>query len=167
MCEFETQKMLLTVLSSLHQDLAAINMEPLQNYSFDYSFEVKEPFSRLKKIIFECFCKQFGHNIQHGREFEFSIEANKSRCLDLFKVDEDLLPKLLRQNLICKSDIARMDKIAIRGTACSNRKFTAKSMRDEMNYYQVGVMTIDKETKVTAKLLDAEEMKWFESQYEI
>lgn len=60
-----------------------------------------------------------------------------------------------------------MDKIAIRGTACSNRKFTAKSMRDEMNYYQVGVMTIDKETKVTAKLLDAEEMKWFESQYEI
>ena len=78
-----------------------------------------------------------------------------------------MLPKLPTHNLICEIDLARMDKIAIRAAACSNRKFTAKSMRDDMTLYQADVKTIDKETRTIAKLLDKEEMKWFESQREI
>ena len=57
-----------------------------------------------------------------------------------------------------------MDKIAIRAAACSNRKFTAKGMKDDMTLYQARVVKIDKETKRIAKLLDEDQLKQLESQ---
>ena len=80
------------------------------------------------------------------------------------KVDPEVLPKLPVNNLICERDLSHMDKIAIRAASCSNRRFTAKSLRDDMTLYQVKVVNIDKETKEIAKLLDEEERKWFSSQ---
>ena len=122
MCELKTPKTLLTILPSLHEHLSNFNMDSPQKYSVNYSFDVKEPISRLEKYILECFCKQAAADLQrqHGQEFGFSIEGEKLCCSDLSKVDDELLPKLPTHNLICVTDLARMDKIAIRAAAWSN-----------------------------------------------
>ena len=119
--------------------------------------------------ILERFCKQGAIDLQrqHGRESGFCSDDEKPRCTDMTKVEPEVLTKLPVNNLICERDLSHMDKITIRAASCSNRYFTAKSMRDDMTLYQAKVVNIDKETKEIAKLLDEDERKWFSSQEEI
>ena len=49
-----------------------------------------------------------------------------------------------------------MDKIASRAAVCSNQKFTAKGMKDDMTLYQAKVTKIDKETKKFSNILDVD-----------
>ena len=60
-------------------------------------------------------------------------------------------------NLDCERDLAIMGKLAKRAVACSNRKFNAKGMKDEMTLYQAGHIKVGKETKQICKLLDEQE----------
>ena len=169
MCELETPETLLSILSALYHDFNNSSMDTLQKYTVEYSFEVKQPVSKLENYILERFCKQGAIDLQRqrGREFGFSNESEKPRCSDLTKVDPEVLSKLSVHNLLCETDLSHMDKIANRAASCSNRNFTAKSMRDDMTLYQAKVVSIDKETKAIAKLLDEDERKWFNGQEDI
>ena len=169
MCELENPHKLLELLPKLHDDLKRANMDTLKNYQVDYSFDLVEPVTNLEKFILEHFCMQGASDIQRqrGREFGFSKEGEKPRCTDLTTVDNVQLSKLPTHNLICERDLSQMDKIAIRAASCSNRNFTGRSMRDDMTLYQTHVVSVEKETREIAKLLDEHEKQWFISQEDI
>ena len=169
MCELENPHKLLELLPKLHDDLKRANMDTLKNYQVDYSFDLVEPVTNLEKFILEHFCMQGASDIQRqrGREFGFSKEGEKPRCTDLTTVDNVQLSKLPTHNLICERDLSRMDKIAIHAASCSNRNATGRSMRDDMTLYQTHVVSVEKETREIAKLLDEHEKQWFISQEDI
>ena len=97
---------------------------------------------------------------QRGREYRF-VEVNdeNQRATDLTKVDDEVVENLDVHNLFCERDLSNMNNLANRAAA--------KGMRDDMTLYQSNITTIEKETKLIAKLLDEEERVWFESQKEI
>ena len=170
MCEMENPKSLLRILPALHDDLANCQMETLAKYKVNYSFDVSPPDSPLGVHIINRFCKQGAADLkrQRGREYGIvAVDENNKRATDLTKVDPLVAEKLPDHNLVCERDLSRMDKLAIRAAACSNRKFTASGMKDDMTLYQTNISSIEKETRAIARLLDAEEQKWFEAQREI
>lgn len=167
MCEIETTTKLLEILPRLQNDLYSNKMDTLNEYSVNYSFEVKEPTTPLGKIILSRFNTRAADDLgrQRGREFGFSTEPK--RATDLTQVPSDICDKLPDHNLDCERDLSVMDKIAIRAASCSNRKFTGKCMRDDMTLFQAKVVAIDDTTKKIAKLLDRDEQSWFEEQAEL
>ena len=89
--------------------------------------------------------------MQHIQEFGFVGDEDNQKCaIDHIEVAE----KLHVYNLIVERKISHMDKCASRATNCSNCKFTARSMQDD-------ITTFEKETK------SKEESKWSETQREI
>ena len=56
------------------------------------------------------------------------------------------------------------DRLAQRSASCSNRKFTAKGIRDEMTVYKCSPVIVDTVTKSLAKILDKKEQEWLEKQ---
>lgn len=156
----KTPKTLLSVLPSLHDDLAECKMDTLQNYEVEHSFVVQKPDSQLGLYILERFCKQAAIDLawHRGREYGFvDVEDVNERATNLTTIDEEITKKLPVHNLFCKRDLSHMDKLAIRAAACSNRNFTTKSTRDDMTLYQ-------SKTKSIAKVLYEEERVWFDSQ---
>ena len=66
MCKLETPKTLLDILPALYNDLNSLNIDTLQKYMVEYSFEVKEPVSKLEMYILERFCKQGAIDLQRS-----------------------------------------------------------------------------------------------------
>jgi hypothetical protein len=167
MCEIETTTKLLEVLPKLQSDLSMGKMDTLEKYTVEYSFDVNEPRSPLGLLILQRFCEKAAEDLtrQRGREYGFSLDPK--RATDLTNVPAEVCEKLPVHNLDCERDLSVMDKIANRAAACSNRKFTGKSMRDDMTLFQANVKSIDQETRKIAKLLDENERSWFQEQKKI
>ena len=166
MCELKTQKDLVDILPKLKDDLASSKMDTLCEFEVDYSFQ---PDSPLSQYILKGFCEKAAINLtnQRGREYGFADgEAEKEpRATVLSQIDRAALEGLPTNNLECERDLAKFDHLARRSAACSNKRFTAKGIRDEMTLYQARcVKIIDKGIRNIAKLLDVEEKKWVQSQ---
>ena len=102
-----------------------------------------------------------------GRECGLGQEQEahtKSRATAIHKLDPAVLPYLPTDNLICERDLAVFDRLAQRSASFSNRKFTAKGIRDEMTVYKCSPVIVDTVTKSLAKILDKKEQEWMEKQ---
>ena len=82
---------------------------------------------------------------QRGREYGFGQEQEahtKSRATAIHKLDPAVLPYLPTDNLICERDLAVFDRLAQRSASCSNRKCTAKGIRDKKFVYKCSLLLL-------------------------
>ena len=86
------------------------------------------------------------------------------RATELHKLQPSDLEGLPTNNLECERDLSEFDKLARRSAASSNRKFTAKGMRNDMTLNNAGVVTVEKMTRDIAKVMDKSEQEWVKSQ---
>ena len=169
MVEKTTQADLLHILPRLHNDLKAKRMDTLQNYHIEYSFQPEEPVSPVELYILGEFCTKAAVDLatQRGKEYGFSTETGSApRATVLTSLTEEDLEGLPSNNLDCERDLAKFDKLAARSAACSNRKFTAKGIRDEMTIFQSKAVAVEKVTHNLVHILDEQEKKWMEDQSE-
>jgi len=166
MVEKTTHTDLLKILPQLHKDLAAKKTNTLKQYHVDYSFEPVEPTSEVEKHILGEFCNRAGSvlAIQRGREYGFGMQDVAPRATTLNTIDADQLVGLPTNNLDCERDLAKFDQLAARSASCSNRKFTAKGIRDQMTVYKSTQVNIERVTINLVKILDERERKWVEEQ---
>jgi hypothetical protein len=167
MVEQATQQDLLTILPKLHDDLAAGKLDTLAEYKVSYSFEPPEPLSTVEQHILNQLCVHAALDLatQRGREYGFGSQLDSaSRATALHTLNPHDLEDLPTNNLDCERDLAMFDKLAARSASCSNRKFTAKGIRDEMTVYKCNLVNVEQATRRLAKILDDREKKWVEEQ---
>lgn len=111
MCELETPK-----TSTLYNGLRYVSMDILQNYKFDYSFDVKQTKSKLELYILNRFFKEAAIDLQRQeqrvRDFSSSIEGEQPRCSNLIKVDFEVSLNRPSYDLFCVRDILHMTREA-------------------------------------------------------
>ena len=131
-----------------------------------YSFDPPVPETTVEKHIINQFCTCAASDLatQRGREYGFGSADASSRATVLHTLSEDDLQYLPTNNLDCERDLAIFDKLAGRSAACSNRKFKAKGMRDEMTLYKSESVNVDKATYYLSKVLDDRELQWVKQQ---
>ena len=166
MVELSTQENLLTILPQLHNDLANRNVETLSKFKVDYSFEPKEPESPVEKYILGLFCEKASSDLatQRGREYGFGEQANSARATELYRLDPKSLDYLPTNNLDCERDLSIFSKLAARSSACSNHKFKAKGIRDEMTVIKSNPVHVEQITHSLSRILDDREKQWVEQQ---
>ncbi|KAK6179055.1 hypothetical protein SNE40_011501 [Patella caerulea] len=167
MVELCSQKDLLNILPKLYDDLSTNSLDTLCNYQVNYSFEVSEPLSAIEKHILSLCSNKAAADLatQRGREYGFGPESDaSSRATALHKLEPSLLEFLPTDNLDCERDLAKFDKLAQRSAACSNKRFTGRSIRDEMTVYKSPPVNVEKITKSMSKILDKQEQQWMEKQ---
>ena len=167
MVEQASQSDLLTILPQLYNDLVDGNLDTLKEYHVSYSFDPEEPESVVGQHILSAFSKRAASDLatQRGREYGFGTQAGvSSRATILNTLSAADLVGLPTNNLDCERDLAKFDKLAARSAACSNRKFTATGIRDDMTVYKSDHVTIHKVTSNIEKVLDERERRWMEEQ---
>ena len=169
MTEVSTQKDLVSILPCLHDDLLEKKTNTLSQYRVPYSFQLDEPESPIELYLLGEMCTQAGKDLakQRGREYGFSDASTTDsdpRATELHKLQPSDLEGLPTNNLECERDLSKFDKLARRSAASSNRKFTAKGMRNDMTLNNAGVVTVEKMTRDIAKVMDKSEQEWVKSQ---
>ena len=161
-----TQKDLVKILPKLYNDLAAANLDTLQEYNVSYSFDPNVPETTVEKHIINQFCTCAASNLatQPGREYGFGSAEASSRATVLHTLSEYDLQYLPTNNLDCERDLAKFNKLAARSAACSNKKFKAKGMHDEMTLYKSESVNVDKATYYLSEVLDNCELQWVKQQ---
>ena len=126
-----------------------------------------EPTSSVEKYILGLVCVKAASDLatQRGREYGFGPQVDVSgRATSLHTLDPAKLRFLPKNNLDCERDLAIFDKLAARSASCSNHKFTAKGIRDEMTVIKCSPVSVEKVTKSLVKILDEHEKQWVEKQ---
>ena len=170
MVELSSQKDLLSILPKLYDDLSAKSLETLSEYKVDYSFQPPQPTSAVEIHILDLCARKAASERGNTTGPKVGIwtragSTNKEQSnTAIHKLDPAVLPYLPTDNLICERDLAVFDRLAQRSASCSNRKFTAKGIRDEMTVYKCSPVIVDTVTKILAKILDKKEQEWLEKQ---
>jgi len=149
-------------LPKLHDDLSAGILDTLSAYKVKYSFEVKEPSSDIEKHIVNLCAKKAAADLatQRGREYGFGLDEDASmRATAIHELDASVLEYLPTDNLYCEKDLTVFDKLAQRSAACSNKKFTAKGICDEVTLNKCSPVNVEKCKSWGGPLTDIQEFE--------
>ena len=102
---------------------------------------------------------------QQGREYGFGPQVDVScHAATLHMLDPSKLQYLPTNNIDYERDLSIFDKLASRSASCSNHKFTAKGIHDEMTVHKCSPVSVEKVTRNLVKILDNHERQWVEKQ---
>ena len=126
---------------------------------------VKEPSSELgRKITNMCIEAAKGVKLQCGLEYGFDNCTTDVWATILSDLDKAELKGLPTHNITAERKLAVFDKPADKVGKCRNYRFTAKSVRNDMQLYSRKQGTVDKIVRNITKLLDVRGWKWDEKE---
>ena len=122
----------------LYSDLKEGKMDTLKNFVFEMRpVPVKKPTNKLGMKLLELMCQETtdGIMLQCGKEYGFGEESS-TRTTDLFSLSEKKLKGLLIDHLKCERHLSVFDKCASNVSKCRNKKFTGKSVLNDVMLYR-------------------------------
>ena len=166
--EKSTQVELLNILPQLYNDLLQKKTDTLKDFVVNIrGVTVREPTSLLGKQIIYMMCLEAakGIQLQCGREYGFAEGGNEQpRATVLTKLSTAELEGLLINNLPAERNLAIFNKRASKVAKSRNYKFTAKSVKNDMQLYKGNQGTVDRLTRNITSLLDTRGKKWDDTQ---
>ena len=158
---------LLRILPQLYDDLSVKYLDTLSDYKVSYSFDVPKPTSTVEKHVLGLVCVRSASHLAtlRGNEYGFGPQEGVScHSTTLHMLDPSKLQYLPTNNLDCERDLAIFDKFASRSASCSNYKFKAKGICDEMTVHKCLTFSVEKVTTNLVKILNDYERQWVENQ---
>ena len=101
--------------------------------------------------------------LQCAKEYGFAAESS-TRATDLSVLTKEQLRGLPTGNLKCARNLSIFNTRAEKGARSRNRKFTAKSILNDVMLYRDVQDKVDPSMKLVTKLLDEREAVWTDSQ---
>ena len=145
--EKSSQEELLKLLPKLLQDLVEGNTDTLKGFVVEIRrVPVKEPSSELGRKITNMMCFEVakGVKLQCCREYGFDNTTTDVRATMQSDLDKAELKGLSTLNITAERKLAVFGKRAGKVGKCRNYKFTAKSVRNDMQLYSGKQGTVDK-----------------------
>ena len=164
--EKSIQEDLLVILPKLHSDLKARKLHTLSKFVVEMSrVPVHKPDTELglKLLDLMSISAADGVMLQCGAEYGFGEDSSK-RATDLSLLSKEELKGLPTENSKCERNLSVFDNRAGKVAKCRNRRFTGKSIRNDVMLYRNIQGKVDPETKVITKLLDERESIWTSQQ---
>ena len=166
--EKSTQQDLLTILPKLYLDLKDGKIDTLCKFVVEMRHvPVNQPTSELGLKLMKLFCIEAAEGImlQCGSEYGFSIQSS-SRATDISKLEKNELQGLPTENLKCERNLSVFDNRSGKVGKSRNKKFTGKSIRNDVMLYRKVQGVVDPVSKLTTILLDKRESDWTAMQRE-
>ena len=167
MVELSSQNDLLRTLPQLYDDLSVKCLDTLSDYKASYSFDVLKPTSTVEKHVLGLVCVRAASHLAtlRGHEYGFELQEGVScHATTLHMLDPSKLQYLPTNNLDCERNLAIFNKFASRSASCSNYKFKAKGICDEMTVHKCSTVSVEKATTNLVKILADCERQWVEKQ---
>ena len=149
--ERSSQTELLKILPSLYNDLLLKKVDTLKAFQLDIQrINIKEPSELGLQIINDmCLSAAEAVKLQCGREYRFA-DGEKQSATVLATEEPEKRVGLPRDNLITERDFSKFDRLA-KVAKSSDRKFTAKDIRDSMVLFKSDNVKVDRLTKKNNK----------------
>ena len=161
--ENSSQGELLIILPQLYNDLQNKKTDTLKDFIVNiHGVSIPQPTSDLAKKIIDMMCEAAaeGIKLQCGREYGFSESGEVPRATVLSSLSTNELEGLPSNNLSAERNLSIFDKRASKVTKSKNFKFTAKSIRNDMQLYKGKQNLVDPLSRKVTKMLEEREKNW-------